>query len=225
MAERHGLNPQEVVEACVDGIKAVECDTGVRTNAIGRLIRSYGGETCQKELNAILACRDGLIAVDLAGDEAGFPAELFIEHFKQVRDAYLHVTIHADEATGANSVWSAIRDLGAERIGYGFRSIEDPALVEYLAEQRIGLESRPTSNLHISAVESYRVHPVKALVEQRVKICLNTDDPRISNINLRHEYEVAAPATGPNPDQIRQAQINAVDMAFLSQEEKVALRA
>ncbi len=223
MAERHGLNPQEVVEACLDGIAAGERDTGVRANAIGILSRSYGVETCQKELDAILACRDGIVAVDLAGDEAAFPAALFIDHFKCVRDAGLRVTVHAGEADGPASVWSAIQDLGAERIGHGFRSIEDPLLVEYLHKKNIGLESCPTSNLHISAIESYAVHPVRPLVEQGVTVCFNTDDPGISNIDISHEYEIAAPATGLSPAQIRQAQANALQMAFLSDSEKTAL--
>jgi len=223
MAERHGLNPQEVVEACLDGMRAGERDTGVRATAIGILSRTYGTETCHEELDAILACRDGIVAVDLAGDEAGFPAALFTEHFKRVRDAGLHVTIHAGEADGPQSVWSSIKDLGAERIGHGFRSIEDPALVEFLVEQGIGLESCPTSNLHISAVANYAEHPIKRLADQGVKFCLNTDDPGISAIDIAHEYDVAAPAVGLTAEQIRQSQVDGLDMAFLSSDEKSEL--
>ncbi len=225
MAERHGLNPQAVVEACVDGIHSASKDTGVKANAIGILSRSYGPEICQKELHAILACKEDITAVDLAGDEAGFPAGLFKAHFKQVRDAGLHVTIHAGEADGAQSVWSALRDLGAERIGHGFRSIEDPLLVSYLVEQDIGLECCPTSNLHISAVADYASHPIRKLADAGVRFCLNTDDPGISNINIQHEYQVAAPATGLSPKQIRQAQLDGLEMAFLSGGEKAAIRA
>ena len=223
MAQRHGLNVQEVMEACIDGIQAGERDSGIRANAIGILSRTYGVDTCHKELDAILACKNDLVAVDLAGDEAGFPPALFKSHFKRVRDAGLRVTIHAGEADGPRSVWSAIKDLGAERIGHGFRSIEDPALVDYLVEQGIGLESCPTSNLHISAVKSYAEHPIKQLAERGVKFCLNTDDPGISNIDIAHEYQVAAPAVGLSPAQIHQAQVNALEMAFLSNKEKQSL--
>lgn len=225
MAETHGLQPAEVMEACADGVRAAERDTGVRANIIGILSRHYGPEVCLRELDAILAHRDHVVAVDLAGDEARFPAGLFKDHFRRVRDAGLHVTIHAGEADGPASVWSAIRDLGAERIGHGFRSIEDPALVEYLAKEGIGLECCPTSNLHISAVENYASHPIKALADQGVKFCLNTDDPGISNIDIAHEYDLAAPATGLTSGQIRQAQRDALEMAFLSDDEKRALSA
>jgi adenosine deaminase len=224
MAERHGLNPQEVVEACIDGIKAGEQATGVRTNAIGILSRNYGVDVCHKELDAILACRDHMVGVDLAGDEAGYPAHLFAEHFKRVRDAGLQVTIHAGEAAGPQSVWDAIQILGAERIGHGFRSVEDSTLVEYLVKHGIGLESCPTSNLHISAVKSYAAHPIRQLADDGVKFCLNTDDPGISAIDIAHEYNAAATAVGLSPDQMHQAQVNGLEMAFLSDTEKAELK-
>jgi adenosine deaminase len=224
MAETHAMDPAEVMEACADGIRAAERDTGVRVNIIGILSRTYGVETCMKELDAILAHRDHIVAVDLAGDEARFPAHLFKGHFKRVRDAGLHVTIHAGEADGPQSVWSAIKDLGAERIGHGFRSIEDPALVDYLAEQGIGLESCPTSNLHISAVENYVSHPIRQLADLGVKFCLNTDDPGISAIDIRHEYNVAAAAIGLTREQVHQSQLDGLEMAFLSKQEKSELQ-
>ena len=225
MAARHGLNAQGVVEACVDGIRSAERDTGVKANAIGILSRSYGVEACQKELNAILACKEHIVAIDLAGDEEGFPAGLFIDHFKQVRNAGLHVTVHAGEADGPQSVWSAIRNLGAERIGHGFRSIEDPALVSFLAKQKIGIECCPTSNLHTSSVADYASHPIKSLADAGVLFCLNTDDPGISHIDIQHEYDIAAPATGLTDEQVHQSQIDGLEMAFLSADEKVSLRA
>ena len=172
----------------------------------------------------MLSHRDHLVAVDLAGDEAGFPAPLFVEHFKRVRDAGLHVTIHAGEADGPQSVWSAIHDLGAERIGHGFRAIEDPALVDHLAEQGIGLEACPTSNLHTSTVKNYASHPIRQLADHGVRFCLSTDDPGISAIDIAHEYDIAAPAVGLTREQIRQSQLDALDMAFLADGEKAELQ-
>jgi adenosine deaminase len=224
MAESHGMDPREVMEACADGVRAAERDTGIRANIIGILSRTYGADTCMKELDAILAHRDHIVAVDLAGDEHRYPAHLFKAHFKRVRDAGLHVTIHAGEADGPQSVWSAIRDLGAERIGHGFRAIEDPALVDYLADQGIGLEACPTSNLHTSTVENYAAHPIRRLAERGVRFCLNTDDPGISAIDISHEYFIAAPAVGLTREQIHQSQRDGLDMAFLSAQEKSDLQ-
>lgn len=224
MAQAHGMDAAEVMEACADGIRAAERDTGIRANIIGILSRTYGAETCMKELDAILAHRDHIVAVDLAGDEERFPAHLFQAHFKRVRDAGLHVTIHAGEAAGPRSVWSAIRDLGAERIGHGFRAIEDSALVDYLVDQNIALECCPTSNLHTSTVANYAAHPIKQLADQGVRFCLNTDDPGISAIDISHEYDIAAPAVGLTAEQIQQSQHDALKMAFLSEQEKQELQ-
>jgi adenosine deaminase len=224
MAQSHGMHPAEVMEACADGIRAAERDTGMRANIIGILSRTYGTEACMQELDAILAHRDHIVAVDLAGDEFSYPAELFKKHFKRVRDAGLHVTVHAGEADGPESVWSAIQVLGAERIGHGFRAIEDPALVDYLAEQGIGLECCPTSNLHTSTVKNYASHPIRQLANQGVKFCLSTDDPGISAIDISHEYNIAAPAVGLSREQVNQSQADGLDMAFLSDEEKAELQ-
>ncbi len=224
MARSHDMDPAEVMEACADGIRTAERDTGIQANIIGILSRTFGVEACMRELDAILMHRDHIVGVDLAGDELGFPPHMFREHFKRVRDAGLHVTVHAGEADGPQSVWSAIHDLGAERIGHGFRAIEDPVLVEYLATRGIGLECCPTSNLHTSTVLSYDTHPIKALAGQGVRFCLNTDDPGISAIDIRHEYEIAAPATGLSRAQIRQSQDIALEMAFLSEGDKTLLK-
>jgi len=223
MAETHGLEPAGVVEAVADGVVAAERDTGVRAQIIGIMSRTYDTETCHRELDALLAHRDHLVAIDLAGDEEQFPAGRFVEHFRRAREAGLRVTVHAGEVDGPQSVWAAIRDLGASRIGHGIHSLADPDLVEFLVDKRIGLEIAITSNVQIGVVEDYRVHPVKQILEAGIVANLNTDDPAISGIDLRHEFEVAAPRAGLSPEQTRQAQANALEMAFLSQDEKKSL--
>lgn len=225
MAEPNGLAPEGVVEAVADGVIAGERDFGVRAQMIGIMSRTYDTETCHHELDALLAHRDHLVAIDLAGDEEKFPARLFREHFKRAHESGLQVTVHAGEVEGPSSVWEAIRELGAARIGHGIHSLQDPALVDFLVERGIGLEIAITSNVQIGTVDDYAGHPVKEILERGIIANLNTDDPAISGIDLRHEYEVAAPAAGLTPEQTRQAQANALEMAFLSVEEKEALRA
>jgi adenosine deaminase len=223
MAETHGLDPAGVVEAVADGVVAAERDTGVRAQIIGIMSRTYDTETCHRELDALLAHRDHLVAIDLAGDEEKFPAGRFREHFRRAREAGLQVTVHAGEVAGPESVWAAIRALGATRIGHGIHSLEDPALVDYLVEREIGLEIAITSNIQIGVVDDYAGHPVKRILEAGITANLNTDDPAISGIDLRHEFEVAAPGAGLTPEQTRRAQANALEMAFLPEDEKRAL--
>ncbi|MCG6409023.1 adenosine deaminase [Vibrio fluvialis] len=225
MAMKHNLPVAGVVEAVVDGVKTGVRDFGVQANLIGIMSRTFGTDACQQELDAILSQKDHIVAVDLAGDELGQPGDRFVSHFKQVRDAGLHITVHAGEAAGPESMWQAIRDLGATRIGHGVKAIHNPQLMDYLAKHRIGIESCLTSNIQTSTVESLALHPLKRFLEHGVLACLNTDDPAVEGIELPYEYDVAAPQAGLSQEQIRQAQLNGLELAFLSDSDKQALKA
>lgn len=224
MAMSHGLHPQGVVEAVIDGVRAGCRDFGVQANLIGIMSRTFGTDACRRELEACLAHADHLVAIDLAGDELGFPGELFTDHFRRVRDAGLRVTVHAGEAAGPQSMWQAIRELGAERIGHGVNAIRDPRLMDYLAEQRIGIESCLTSNLQTSTVQSLADHPLRTFLNHGILACLNTDDPAVEGIDLPYEYQVAAPAAGLTAAEMRQAQQNGLTLAFISDAERQTLR-
>jgi adenosine deaminase len=224
MSEPHGLNLDRVVEAVVRGVKEGAAETGVRVKLIGILSRTYGTEIADKELTALLTQRDHIVALDLAGDEANFPPKLFVDHFKRARDGGWRVTVHAGESAGPESVWDALRLLGAERIGHGVRAMEDPALVDHLFENRIGIEANLTSNVQTSTVSDLASHPLRQMIERGLLASLNTDDPGVSAIDLPHEFNVAASAAGLSGQQIHQAQANALETAFLSKEEKADLR-
>ena len=225
MAEPHQLDMAEVIEGVVAGIAEGVAATGVRVNLIGILSRTYGVDICRKELNALLAYRQHFVALDLAGDEANYPAPLFVDHFKKGRDAGWRITVHAGEAGGAQSVWDAIQLLGAERIGHGVRALEDPKLTDYLREHRVPIEANLTSNVHTSTVADFDSHPLRDMLAAGLVCSINTDDPGVSGIDLPHEFEVAAPAAGLTREQIHQAQVNALETAFLSEDEKTQLRA
>jgi adenosine deaminase len=224
MAEPNQLDMAEVIEGTIAGIAEGVAATGVPVKLIGILSRTYGAEICLKELDALLAHREHFVALDLAGDEANFPAPLFIDHFKKGRDAGWRITIHAGEAGGPQSVWDALQLLGAERIGHCTRALEDEKLTDYLLENRVPIEANLTSNVHTSTVPDLASHPLRAMMARGLVCSINSDDPGVSGIDLRHEFEVAAPAAGLTREQIRQAQVNALETAFLSAEEKTSLR-
>lgn len=225
MAGPNKLDPAKVVEAVVAGVAEGRAKTRLKVNLIGILSRTFGAAACMTELEALLTHRADLVALDLAGDEKNFPAELFTGHFKRGRDAGWAITVHAGEAGGAPSVWTALQKLGAMRIGHGIRAIDDPKLLEHLAAHRIGLEINLTSNVQTNTVPNFAAHPMKQFLARGLLATINTDDPVISAIDLRHEFEVAAPAAGLSPAEIRQAQRNALEIAFLDDAERAALRA
>ncbi len=225
MAGPHGLDPADVVAAVIEGTHAAARDHDIRANLIGILSRTYGLEACWEEFEALRCHHEHITAMDIAGDEAAWPAELFAEHFRAGRDLGWSITAHAGEAAGPESIWIAIQQLGATRIGHGLHAIEDPALMDFMAEHTIALEVSLTSNVQISAVPDYASHPIKTYVERGIPVTLNTDDPAVSRITLAHEYDVAAPAAGLTREEIHQIQRNALSAAFLDDATRTALEA
>lgn len=223
MAMNHNLPIAGVVEAVIEGVRQGCRDFGVEARLIGIMSRTFGEAACLAELEALLAHRDSITALDLAGDELGFPGSLFLNHFNRARDAGWHITVHAGEAAGPESIWQAIRELGAKRIGHGVKAVEDPALMDFLAEHGIGIESCLTSNIQTSTVASLDKHPLITFLNHGVLATINTDDPAVQGIDIIHEYTVAAPQAGLSTAQIRTAQENGLKIAFLSDAEKQAL--
>ncbi|MFM2479304.1 adenosine deaminase [Celerinatantimonas sp. MCCC 1A17872] len=223
MAMNHELPMVGVVDAVIDGVYAGCQDYPVKIALIGIMSRTFGQQACLDELDAILARAKHFVGVDLAGDEKGFPGEFFVKHFNKVRDAGLNITVHAGEALGAQSVWQAVTQLGATRIGHGVRAVEDPRLMDYLQQHQIGIESCPTSNLHTSTVRDYAHHPLKQFMQAGIPVSLNTDDPGVSNIDIAHEYNVAHQQLGLSFSQCQQLQRDGVAMAFLSQKQRLEL--
>jgi len=224
MSLPHRLDPQGVVEAVVDGVASGSRESGLPASLIGILSRTYGPESAWNELSALLSQKDRLAGLDLAGDEANFPGEIFVAHIRRGREAGWGITIHAGESAGPESIWQAVRELGARRLGHAVHAIQDPALMDYLAEKGTGIEANLTSNVQTSTVADYQSHPLRHFLERGMRGTINTDDPGVSGIDLRYEYEVAAPAAGLTREQIRQAQRNALEVAFLEEEEREALR-
>jgi adenosine deaminase len=224
MADAHNLDPSRVTAAVIEGVREGEAATGVKANLIGILTRTYGPVRARRELRALLDHKNEITALDLAGDEGNWPAELFIEHFKEGRDAGWQVTVHAGEAAGAQSIVTAIDQLGATRIGHAVRAVEDVAVMDLLRERHIGIEANLTSNVQTSTVPDYLSHPLKKFLESGLLATINTDDPGISGIDLAYELDVAAPAAGLDESQIIRALENAWEIAFLGPEEKARLR-
>ena len=223
IAMTHKLPIEGVVEAIIAGVNQGREKFNTKINLIGILSRTFGVEHCQSELNGLLAYKDDLIAVDLAGDEYNFPGTLFENHFKQVRDAGLNVSVHAGEAAGPESVWHAIEKLGATRIGHGVACVNDQNLMDNMRDHQISIESCLTANYQTGTIKDLATHPVKTFLANDLMVCLNTDDPAVENIELGGEFEVASKVLGLDAEQISQLQRNAVQMSFLSAEEKKAL--
>jgi adenosine deaminase len=214
MAKAFNLSLHAVVEAVVEGVKAGNAVHNTQYQLIGILSRTFGIEACHLELASILAYSNDIIALDLAGDEVNFPAHMFVDHFKLARNAGLQVTVHAGEAAGPKSVWDAINLLGAQRIGHGVAVAQDGKLIDFMLKHDIGIESCLTSNYQTGTWADIKSHPIRTFLESGLSVSLNTDDPGVSNIDIKHEYCVASNTVSLTLKQIKQIQLCGSNQRF-----------
>ncbi|MET9627176.1 adenosine deaminase [Lentzea sp. NPDC006480] len=166
---------------------------------------------------------DGLVSFGLAGPEAGVGRAQFAPFFDAAREAGLHCVPHAGETTGPETIWSALRDLKAERIGHGTSCVQDPALVEHLALKGIPLEVCPTSNVRTRQVASIADHPVRQMLAAGLVVTLNTDDPPFFGATLEGEYLAVASALELGHAEVARLAENAVLASFLPNARKTVL--
>ena len=157
-------------------------------------VRQFGVEPAWEVARLAAARQDrGVVAIGIGGSEERGPAEWFADVFAFAKAAGLHLTAHAGESGGPESVWAALR-LGAERIGHGIAAVRDRGLLRHLRDQDIPLEISITSNLVTGVVARLEDHPIRALYDAGVPIVLNTDDPAMFGCTLTDEYRLAARA-------------------------------
>jgi adenosine deaminase len=165
----------------------------------------------------------GVVGIDLAGQEAGYSGLPFRDLFAQAKAAGLGVTIHAGEWAGADNVREAVEILGADRIGHGIRSVEDPSVLEMLREQQTVLEICPTSNVQSGVVEDFGAHPLNALYLGGIETTINTDDPLICNVTMSDEIAQVVRSTPLTLDDVKQNILTAARASFLPPNQRDAL--
>ncbi|NUR69840.1 MAG: adenosine deaminase [Hamadaea sp.] len=223
---RRGIPAEAFCEAIEDVRLMAARDLGLQLRWVFDIPGEAGLEAAENTLRIALDQRpDGLISFGLGGPEIGVPRPQFKPYFDAARAAGLHSVPHAGETSDAQSMWDAIHELGAERIGHGIRAVQDPELVAYLAEHGIPLEVCPTSNVCTRAVASLDEHPLPQLVAAGVPVSINTDDPPMFSTWLNKEYAVAADLLGLDERGVSDLARAAVRQSFASDAEKSALLA
>jgi aminodeoxyfutalosine deaminase len=188
-----GVPIEGYTEAIEDARTSAERDFGIVLRWIYDIPGELGVPGADATLDYVLHhAPDSLLALGLGGPEIGVPRPQFKPHFDAARATGLRSVPHAGETTGPQTIWDALRELGAERIGHGTSAAQDPALLAHLAEHRIPLEVCPSSNVATRAVPTLEEHPLRAFRDAGVVVTINSDDPPMFGTTLNHEYEIAA---------------------------------
>ncbi|MCZ7419781.1 MULTISPECIES: adenosine deaminase [unclassified Micromonospora] len=213
-----GIPAPAFCEAIEDARKRAAADFGIELRWCFDIPGEAGLPAAEETLRIALDERpDGLISFGLGGPEIGVPRPQFKPYFDQARAAGLRSVPHAGETTGPQTIWDALHELGAERIGHGISAAQDPDLLGYLAERRIALEVCPTSNVRTRAVAHIDEHPLRRLVDAGVLVTINSDDPPMFGTTLDDEYAVAARLLDIGPDGVAELARNAVTASFLDE--------
>jgi len=230
-ALRFGVTHNTYFGGLTRGRERARRDFGVELNWIFDLVHIAGDEGLHHAAAtyttsvAIEGKSDGVVALGLAGIEIGHSFENVAPYVERARAAGLHSAPHAGETKGPESVWGAIRALGAERIGHGVRAVEDPALVAYLAERGIPLEVCPTSNMRIGVYPDLAAHPLPTLHAAGVILTINSDDPPLFNTTLNDEVALLHRPFGLDVASIDDILLNGVRHSFLPPRRKQELEA
>jgi aminodeoxyfutalosine deaminase len=216
----------EVFEAVKRAADEASAHTGVRVSWIFDAIRQFGLDHVRSVMRHAARLRNrGVAGFGIGGDEERGPARLFVDVYREARDLGLHLTAHAGEAAGPESVRDAVELLGAERIGHGTSAGSDPVTLRLLAERRIPVEVCLTSNLATGVIQRIEDHPLRRFLAAGVAVTLSSDDPAMFATSIEREMLLAMEHFALTRTEIVDLNRNAIRAAFLPESERARLLA
>ncbi len=218
-----GLGDEEHLDGIARGIDDARAGSGIEGRILISCVRNFGVEPALRIARyAAERPHPYVVGFSMAGDEENYPPGAYAEAFRIAAEAGLGCTVHAGEWAGPESVREAL-ELPVSRIGHGVRSIEDPALVEELAERGTVLEVCPTSNVVLGIYPTYEEHPLPRLLEAGVRVTLGSDDPPYFGASIGGEYEVTRERLGVDDGTLRGITQTAIDASFSDEKLKQRL--
>src|SRR5579863_6140366 len=221
-----GLSPERVVAVVERAVERLIGETGMQAGLILCTLRHFTEKQSMLTARLVEKFRGSrVVALDLAGDEAGFPLDAHVGAYRYAREHGLFRTAHAGEALGPESVWETLRLLDPQRIGHGTRSIEDPKLVEHLHRKRIHLEVCPSANVQIiPSIASMEEHPIDRLYRAGVFLNVNSDSRMLTPTTLTREYECLQRVFIWSEQDLLRANLMGLDAAFVDDGVKQRLK-
>ncbi|HEY1768423.1 MAG TPA: adenosine deaminase [Terracidiphilus sp.] len=223
----NGLSVERVIAVVERSVQHLSRETGIEANLILCTLRHFSEEQSLETAKWVERFRSSrVVALDIAGDEAGFPLSAHIGAYRYARERGLFRTAHAGEACGPESVWETLRLLEPQRIGHGTRSYEDEKLVDHLRRERIHLELCPTSNVQIiPSIQCWEDHPIDKLYRAGVSLSVNTDTRMLTPATLTGEFESLSRVFGWGSAEFLRSSQMALEAAFAADPVKEKLRA
>src|SRR5580692_8433746 len=198
-----------------------EKDFGISLLWIFDAVRQFGAEKAQSVLDLAIQFHDrNVVAFGIGGDERAGPPEWFAGAYARGAEHGLHLTAHAGESAGPESIWGAL-NLKAERVGHGLTAGQDPELMEELAERQVPIEICVTSNLRTGCCAELAQHPVRRYFDQGLMLTLNSDDPAMFRTSLVEEYALVQEGFGFTDEHLRELARNSFEASFLPAEKKI----
>ena len=210
-----------IFEGFERGRQRGEKDFGISLLWIFDAVRQFGAEKAQKVLDLAVQLRDrNVVGFGIGGDERQGPPELFKDVYTCAADHGLHLTAHAGESAGPESIWGAL-NLKAERIGHGLTAGQDPELMGELATRQVPIEICVTSNLKTGCCPDLAQHPVRRYFDEGLMLTLATDDPAMFRTSLVEEYRLVQETFGFSDEHLRELARNSFRASFLPPEKKL----
>lgn len=229
-----GLGLDGVMTAVLRGLGRGSKEFGTGFGLIVCAMRNESEELSTQLAELAVSYRNqGCVGFDLAGEEAGHPANHHLPAFQFAKRMDFNITIHAGESFGPESIWQALQYCGAHRIGHGVRLLEDivvydrkvirvGSLAQYVLDHRIPLELCLSSNVHTGAAKSIADHPFPYFWQKDYRVTLNTDNRLMSATTMSEEYKIAVDEYDLDFNDLEKLSINAMKSSFAPYEDRVA---
>jgi adenosine deaminase len=220
----HGLDWDDAFAGIVRGATRAARDYDVAVGLIAIASRNYGMQSAERTVEFALEHRDDLVAFDLAGDERPFPPSMYVEALAPLAGSGLGLTVHYGESGGPQFPREAIEALRPTRLGHGVSVAQDPEVTALARERGVTLEMCPTSNHRTHAVARFGEHPARRLLDEGVRVTINTDNPGLFAIDLSNELWVCRTELGFSDDELRRVTEHAIDASFVDEASQADVR-
>ena len=213
---QRGVPIAAVMDGMLSGMRDATAEHGISAGLLVSAQRHRSEAAALQMLDLVMPWADRIAGFGLGGAELGNPPSGFVRYFRACRERGFRVTAHAGEEGPASYVREAVELLNVDRIDHGNACLDDPALVRELADRAIPLTVCPLSNVRLCVVPSLAAHPLRAMLDARLVVTLNSDDPAYFGGSIHDNFIQCRDAHGLSADELVMLARNSINASFMS---------